>query len=156
MLKYIPVLGPWLTGVVEENVGRRIFSQAQASVINSVYFTLALACVIGAGLLTNAKEMATWVVDAMIITSAIQVCFGIISGIRAGILAHDQFQSNWLVRLSGATLVGSIQAVIIPLGGLALFWVLASTMKNWLGQEFGGGFFEWLKVETMQLIEHLR
>ena len=140
----IPYLGPWLASVVEQKVGDRLVAQLKVT-IGTTLLSAALICVIaGVGLWVDDATTKTWIARLINIIYAVVIAqgtIGAISGIRAGL---TEFHGHWAVRWTGATLTGAVQAVLIPLIGLAIVWFVLSLTRFAVVDSQGADFRGWL------------
>ena len=142
MLKYIPILGPWLCSVVEDNIASRIVDTLIANVVQVGAYLVVIVMISIAGVWLDVASVAAWVVDFVVMTYAIHGVFGIISAVRFAIDELDD--AGWLLRLVGVSVMGVLQAGGIPLLGLFAFWSILALARGYLGVDLGGGFFEWI------------
>jgi hypothetical protein len=149
MLGWIPVFGPCFASFVEERAGERIIKQVLGNVVTVALFSLILLIVGVLGRTYDVAGPTSWIVDFIVITYVIQSVCGIIGAIRT--LA--EFGDGWswndvMIKLSGATLAGAIQAAALPLLGLLLVWIQLGAGRAYLSYTYGGGFFGWLEASV--------
>ena len=148
MLILIPVIGPWLCGLFAESIGERVVKGALASLVTTLFFTLAILVVALVAKLAGWSEVGSWLIDLIVIAYVGQAIVGVISAV----IAAAEFSDSIFAMLTGITVAMIVQAVLIPLLGLFLCWLMLSAFRGYIAIEFGGGFFHWAVETTKQLL----
>lgn len=140
MLKWIPILGPWACSVVEDEAGRRVLAQLQATLVTAAAFALLITAVALASSALGLEHPGAWLVDFVVVIYVIEGLLGTISALRL----FASWDEHLLVRITGATLLGAVQGIAIPLLGLFLAYATIASLRTLLAISVGGGFFGWL------------
>jgi len=140
-----------IKSTIEEDVGDRILAEVKSMLMITLFWIVVILIVAGLSIIFNMENIASWIIDFILITYIIQGIIGMISALRIIREYQDSFFSGIIINVFSITITGVLQVIMIPLAGLGILYALLIALRTTFTLNFGGGFFSWVGESLMRL-----
>jgi len=136
--------------IIEKKVGDRVLEEVKSMLIITLSWILIILIVAGLGIIFNIENIASWIIDFILITYIIQGIIGMMSALRTIREYQDGF-FGMVMNIFSITIMSILQVIMIPLVGLGILYTLLIVLRSTFTLNFGGGFFSWIWEKFMNL-----